>query len=246
MSKGISQRIADWVGEAQRRRVFRTAGVYIVAVWGISSGGVDLLNMLGVGEQIQIYGLVAAVAFLPVVVFLAWRFDVGLGGIVRDPQDVLEQQQAEAELAEMPTMIGGTAGPGAIVVRWNDDRGENAVLFVDTFHIGRGADCRVRFYDPLVSRRHARVFFEGEVWYIEDLGSRNGTIIDGQPVDRIPLASKCEVRLNDAGPVLRVDRVEPGAPTMAAIAELPPSQSTAHVRPTATNAETAGRGSLFS
>ena len=45
---------------------------------------------------------------------------------------------------------------------------------------------------------------------------------------------------------LRVDRVEPGAPTMAAIAELPPSQSTAHVRPTATNAETAGRGSLFS
>ncbi len=246
MAKGISQRIAEWVAEAQRRRVFRTAGVYIVAVWGISSGGVDLLNMLGVGEQIQIYGLVAAIAFLPVVVFLAWRFDIGLDGISRDPQDLFDQAQAEAELAEMPTMIGGTAGPGAVVVRWDDDRGENAVLFIDAFHIGRGADCRVRFYDPLVSRQHARIFFEGDTWYVEDLGSRNGTIIGGQPIERVPLAAACDVRLNDAGPILRIERIEPGVATQAAIARFPPAQTTAHVRPSATNAQTAGRGALLS
>lgn len=243
---GIGERIREWAAEAQRRRVFRTAGVYIVAVWGISSGGVDLLNMLGIGEQIQIYGLVAAIAFLPVVVFLAWRFDIGRSGIVRDPQDLLAQQQADADIAQMSTMIGGVTGPGAVVIRWDDVGGEHAALFVDPFHLGRGADCRVRFYDPLVSRQHARIFFEGDTWFVEDLGSRNGTLVDGERIERAPLADQCELRLNDAGPSLRLERIEPGAATRDAIAKFPPSQTTAHVRLSASEAQTAGRSSAWS
>ena len=90
--------------------------------------------------------------------FLAWRFDIGLTGVVRDPQDLQEQDRVEAELADMATIMSGDMGTGAVVVRWEDTTGENASLFLDEFYIGRGADCRVRYYDPLVSRRHARVF----------------------------------------------------------------------------------------
>ena len=35
--------------------------------------------------------------------------------------------------------------------------------------------------DPSVSRRHARIGRDGEVLYLEDLNSLNGTLVDGQP-----------------------------------------------------------------
>ena len=237
----MASKISEWIAEAKRRRVFRTAGVYIVAVWGISSGGVDIAGVLGIPESALRIGILAAIGFLPVVIFLAWRFDIGRTGIVRDPQDVQEQQRAEAELAEMPTVIGGDVGVGAVVVRWEDTSGENAALFVDDFHIGRGADCRVRYYDPLVSRLHARVFHEDSAWYIEDLGSRNGTAMDGQRIEREPLGAATEIRVNDGGPFLSLERVMPGEATRNALSTYPPGQPTAHIRATTTGAMTAGR-----
>lgn len=237
----MANAITEWMAEAQRRRVFRTVGVYIVAVWGISSGGVDIASVLGIPESALRTGIFVAVGLIPIVAILAWRFDIGREGIVRDPQDVVAQQQAEAELAAMPTMIGADEGAGAIVVRWEDAGGESSALFMDEFHLGRGTDCRVRFYDPLVSRRHARIFREDEVWYIEDLGSRNGTRVDGARVDRAPLPPSSEIRLNDAGPCLRVDLVEPGAETRNALSQFPPGQPTAHVRLATPTTKTANR-----
>lgn len=48
--------------------------------------------------------------------------------------------------------------------------------------IGRSPDCHVTIEDPLVSRNHARVRILGEEVLIEDLGSRNGVRVNGQPI----------------------------------------------------------------
>jgi DNA-binding winged helix-turn-helix (wHTH) protein len=48
--------------------------------------------------------------------------------------------------------------------------------------IGRDPECRVWVDVPGVSRRHARVIVTGSVATIEDLGSKNGTFIDGVAV----------------------------------------------------------------
>lgn len=226
----MANKLSELIAEAKRRRVFRTAGVYLVAVWGISSGGVDLASVLGVPEEYLRKAIFASIAFLPGVVLLAWMFDIGRGGIVRDPQDVEAEARADSEIAAMPTIVGGDDGAGAVVVRWQDAQGENAALYVDEFFLGRGTDCRVRFYDPLVSRRHARVFHEAGVWYIEDLGSRNGTRVDDQKVDRAELGDSNRVRLNDAGPDVRLEKVRSGEDTRTALASYPPGQPTAHVR----------------
>ncbi|MDR3181411.1 MAG: sigma 54-interacting transcriptional regulator [Planctomycetaceae bacterium] len=45
--------------------------------------------------------------------------------------------------------------------------------------IGRSADNVVSFLDDRCSRYHAKVFFDTGQWYIQDLGSRNGTFVDG-------------------------------------------------------------------
>ena len=237
----LADRISEWIAEAKRRRVFRTVGVYIVAVWGVSSGGVDIAQVLKIPEELLRYGIFAAIGFIPIVVILAWRFDIGRTGIVRDPQDVLAEEQADAAMAEMPTIIGGEVGAGVILVRWSDAVGNQSSLFTDEFFLGRGADCGVRFYDPLVSRKHARIFHENSTWFIEDLGSRNGTIVGDEKIEREPIGEMNEVRLNDEGPTVRIEWIHPGAETRSAIAEHATSQPIAHIRLSTTDANTKTR-----
>ena len=66
--------------------------------------------------------------------------------------------------------------------------------------IGRERDCQLRLTaDPRVSRRHAQVFARGEEIYVEDLGSGNGTFVNGERVTR---------QVVQAGDRLRVGRTE--------------------------------------
>jgi pSer/pThr/pTyr-binding forkhead associated (FHA) protein len=43
--------------------------------------------------------------------------------------------------------------------------------------IGRGTDAAIRLDDDYASTRHARIAASGDQWYVEDLGSTNGTYI---------------------------------------------------------------------
>ena len=56
-------------------------------------------------------------------------------------------------------------------------------LFAGTFVIGRSAECQLSLDDPLVSRRHALLLVGDDEVLIEDAGSRNGVLVNGQ---RIP------------------------------------------------------------
>jgi len=46
--------------------------------------------------------------------------------------------------------------------------------------VGRSATCHVTIEDPLVSRQHAKILIEGTRATIEDLGSRNGMVVNGR------------------------------------------------------------------
>jgi hypothetical protein len=55
--------------------------------------------------------------------------------------------------------------------------------------IGRSRECDVRLEDANASRRHCEVTQEGATtWTLRDLGSTNGTELNGERVDRSPLA----------------------------------------------------------
>jgi FHA domain/Domain of unknown function (DUF1707) len=63
--------------------------------------------------------------------------------------------------------------------------------------LGRSRDCDCVLAEPSVSRRHAELRREGERWLLRDLGSRNGTRLNG-------------VRLLDEAEVCPGDRVSFG------------------------------------
>ncbi|MDF1562580.1 MAG: FHA domain-containing protein [Deltaproteobacteria bacterium] len=65
--------------------------------------------------------------------------------------------------------------------------------------LGRGEESPLPLADPGVSRRHARLLREGEALWLEDLGSRNGTLIDGVPLaGRLELGPEGRFELGDA------------------------------------------------
>ncbi len=57
--------------------------------------------------------------------------------------------------------------------------GRRFKLDAGEYVIGRRSDCQIFVPDMRVSRQHARLWRDGEVWSLEDLGSNNGTFING-------------------------------------------------------------------
>jgi hypothetical protein len=72
--------------------------------------------------------------------------------------------------------------------------------------IGRGPESDILINDPAVSRSHARIDWDGARFVIEDLGSTNGTALNGEPVtsraalsdgDIVSVAEvRCEMQVN--------------------------------------------------
>jgi pSer/pThr/pTyr-binding forkhead associated (FHA) protein len=94
--------------------------------------------------------------------------------------------------ARMPATARETAAPKAprqtkqkarrgspthVLVVDGANKGERADLAQAPILIGRGSDAAIRLDDDYVSTRHARIAASGDQWFVEDLGSTNGTYI---------------------------------------------------------------------
>lgn len=62
--------------------------------------------------------------------------------------------------------------------------------------IGRSSDAGIAVPDRSMSRRHARLFRDGNGWLVEDLGSRNGTLLNGRKItDPTPVGIGTSLRV---------------------------------------------------
>jgi pSer/pThr/pTyr-binding forkhead associated (FHA) protein len=110
---------------------------------------------------------------------------------------VVDLRSPAAGLGPAPATAPRTRGKGdkpprSLVVL--DDRGNKVkTMPLDgNLQIGRAEACQVRLDDTYISSFHARIFRREEGWYVEDLGSTNGTYLNQRRV-----TSPAELRTGD-------------------------------------------------
>jgi pSer/pThr/pTyr-binding forkhead associated (FHA) protein len=67
--------------------------------------------------------------------------------------------------------------PTHVAIVEGANAGETIPLDGAPLLVGRGTDAAIRLDDDYVSTRHARIASSGDQWFVEDLGSTNGTYI---------------------------------------------------------------------
>ena len=90
--------------------------------------------------------------------------------------------------------------------------------------IGRDKSSDVFIDDKQASRQHARVFSDGKQFYVEDLASRNGTLVNGGKIQgRYPIQAGDEIRIGSHFMEFQDERPVPASPQ----APLPTRRSSA-------------------
>ena len=113
--------------------------------------------------------------FLALLYLFLWR-------VVRVVVGELRAPEAPAEGGEAPRERRGRKGVRLRILEPPAQQGELYPLG-DELTVGRGGGCGIVIVDDhYVSTVHARLFRRGNDVFVEDLGSRNGTYLNGSPV----------------------------------------------------------------
>lgn len=149
----------------------------------------------------------AALAGLPICVALAWFFQITRDGIVLST--TFEERRVLNNLP--PINERRRANSGRYFNKEDGQAGYDWILLMEsgpleglsfgisrTIVIGRSLDCDLTILSSVVSRNHARLQLQGDNLFIEDLGSANGTLVNGTAVEGLhPLAHDDEIHIQD-------------------------------------------------
>ncbi len=98
----------------------------------------------------------------------------------------------------------------SILIRSGERKGERHQIRVPVANMGRADYNDVVIADPSVSTMHAKLQHRGGIWMLSDLGSTNGTFVDGELASgEVPLGPGATIRLGEV--ILLFDPVDNGS-----------------------------------
>ena len=191
LKQNFPQRAQAFIGELKRRKVFQVTSVYLVAAWGLSAGAADIFSVLDFPDWASRYFVITLFSMTPVVIGIAWVFELNRSGIQRDrgpynPVATTDQTTVLAFRRNVPVLSATWLG--------------ETKRFTDTVVVGRDDSCTMQIVDPMISRQHAKFEYVECAWKVSDMGSANGILLDGEKVDRATLKSKCALQFYPGGP----------------------------------------------
>ena len=188
-----------------RRGVLRALGAYVIAIWLLAQGLVDLLPAVGFPDWAIRVFLAAAIALTPFVAIVAWKYDLTSRGFLRDKQDVARRLQQEyGGVAGPTTRVSPAASGTTLIATWQDEKGaQHEQEFGGRIQVGRDMQADIRLLDDRVSRRHLDAYAVGDKWYVRDLSSLNGSYVNGKPIELMEIDESLEVAFDRTGPRVR-------------------------------------------
>lgn len=207
--------------ELRRRRVLPACLWYLLAAWLVLQLAWVLLPRFELPrDQAMPLLLLLALAGLPLVFILAWVFDVTPRGVERtlpfQERRVLSNLPPINDRRRSSSRNGGDSrsdGRGTGGSSWPGQSAHSHVWVLSaetgplaglafgidgSVLLGRSLECDIAVVSPHVSRRHARLDLQSDDLYIEDLGSSNGTVVNGRRLHgRSRLQHADEVRFHD-------------------------------------------------
>lgn len=130
---------------------------------------------------------VLKIVFLALLYFFIYR---AIRSVIVDLRPPTRAQTGRAQPA-IKSKGGGKAPRSVVVV---DESGSKVeTLRLDgTLQVGRAEACQIRLPDTYASAFHARIFSRDGSWFVEDLGSTNGTYLNQRRI-----TSPAELRAGD-------------------------------------------------
>ena len=107
--------------------------------------------------------------------------------------------------SDAPTQITQGRSSLAVTLHLEDGSGRTFRLQRGSNLLGRGQDAGFRLPDTGVSRQHADIHFDGREAVLTDLGSTNGTTVNGGPVQDWQLADGDVIRVGHSEITVRFD-----------------------------------------
>ena len=130
---------------------------------------------------------------------------LGLGPAVPPPgaverlNDTYFGVAAATVAKEAPAVDAPARGPlASLLVRSGEAKGERLYIRVPIANVGRGEYNDLVIADASVSTMHAKLQSRDGIWVVADLGSTNGTFVDGELIDgEVPLGPGSTIRFGE-------------------------------------------------
>jgi pSer/pThr/pTyr-binding forkhead associated (FHA) protein len=97
-------------------------------------------------------------------------------------EEISQQWQDTAELERATPLPLSPRIEAAFIIRDGEMAGKSFLLDRLILTIGRGTESDIVINDAFISRRHAQIVRQAVGDYVQDLGSRNGTTLNGEPL----------------------------------------------------------------
>lgn len=155
---------------------------YLILLWLLVLAAIGVLRRDVFGTRVVRRGRRGSTAAKPAV---------GRAAVVGQPGPPLQPRSPAAApvgggvrggVAIAPPAAASAGGARLVVVE-GPQRGTTVPLGASAVVLGRADSCTLPLGDDYASGRHARVFPHEGSWWVEDLGSTNGTFVDGERID---------------------------------------------------------------
>lgn len=197
----------NWRGYGPFAVVMMALGIMLCLPLALTRLGINV--QIGAPENIGYASLLGTIVAVVIGTSrLVPRTRVNSGEVFGSPSTVQHPEEPVGDpglgAATLPGMVQDmTPQPSDEAIAWlhftaGPAAGQSIPLPTTTVRVGRGLDNDIVLDDATVSRNHAAIAFQNNEYYIEDVGSLGGTIVEGAPATRTLLSSGATLKIGGA------------------------------------------------